>query len=116
MSANQQSPWERLDAAATDRLIERLLMGVGLAGIVAVVAVAVWLYSGVGFGHWFGYVVAVLVAAGLASIRIGGDRHRPFGDSAGSVPLWRAGVDWRLDFYRPVLVGQTVARNANFGC
>ncbi|MFB9982623.1 hypothetical protein ACFSQQ_37305 [Mesorhizobium kowhaii] len=72
MSANQQSPWERLDAAATDRLIERLLMGVGLAGIVAVVAVAVWLYSGVGFGHWFGYVVAVLVAAGLASIRIGG--------------------------------------------
>ncbi|TPI86401.1 hypothetical protein [Mesorhizobium sp. B2-8-9] len=64
MSANQES-------TASRQAAERLLMAVGIAAALAIVAGLVWLFAGGMPAHWLGYVVAVLVAAGLASIRVG---------------------------------------------
>lgn len=65
MSTNQES-------TASRQAAERLMYGVGIAAALAIAAGLVWLVSGGSLpGHWLGYVVAVLVAAGLASIRVG---------------------------------------------
>ncbi|TIV59100.1 hypothetical protein [Mesorhizobium sp.] len=57
--------------AANRALAEKLLYAVGVFGIVCLAAGAAWLWHAGIFGHWLGIVIAVLVAAGLASIRIG---------------------------------------------
>lgn len=64
MSANQESPLSR-------ELIERLLYGVGVVSAVGIAAGVFWLFHAGTLGHWFGYAVAILIAAGLASIRLG---------------------------------------------
>lgn len=59
-------------STASRQAAERLLMGVGIAAALAIAAGLIWLVSGGSLsGHWLGYGVAVLVAAGLASIRVG---------------------------------------------
>ncbi|RWB68367.1 hypothetical protein [Mesorhizobium sp.] len=68
MTENNQSPWDRIDAAANERLAARLLLGVGAVGTLALAAGLIWHFN-VGLpAHWLGYGLAILIGAGLASI------------------------------------------------
>lgn len=63
--------YQRLDEQRQRRTVERLMLFSGAVALVAIIVGTVWLFSTGALVHWVGYAVAILVAAGLASIRAG---------------------------------------------
>lgn len=71
MSEEPKDVWDRIDRQSRERTIERVMLAFGAVAALAIVAGLIWLFSAGLPEHWLGYCVAVLVAAGLASVRVG---------------------------------------------